>query len=88
VVVKIPPGGKLLLSFSGPATVDLEAQYWNPSIADPRVLTFSPADGSGRWATEPLFTGVNEGDTTAVLTYSPPGAPPQRVTFDVTVAGR
>jgi hypothetical protein len=86
VAVQIPRGGKVVIAFSGPATVHLEPQNWSASIADPTILTFSPADASGRAAIPPLLTGLKKGETTAVVTYTYPN-PPQQVTFDVTVLG-
>lgn len=86
VVVQIPVGGELQLSFDGPDTIYLQPTNWIASISDPTILTFSPANGSGRAASLPLFTAVKQGHTTAVLTYTHPN-PPQQVTFDVTVTG-
>ena len=86
VVVQVPVGGVIVISFSGPAVAELESKYWNASIADPKILTFEPANGSGRAATEPLFTAVKKGETTAVLTYTYPH-PHQQVTFEVTAVG-
>ena len=86
VVVQIPVGGELQLSFDGPDTIELQPTNWIASISDPTILTFSPANGSGRAATLPLFTADKQGHTTAVLTYTYPN-PPQQVTFDVTVTG-
>lgn len=84
VAVQIPRGGEIVISFSGPAAVNLESQCWSAAIADPTILAFAPANGSGRAATPPLLTGRKAGQTTAVLTYSCPTVP-QHVTFDVTV---
>jgi hypothetical protein len=86
VVVKIPLGGIIVLT-KLPNPAYLEPKYWSASIANPAILTFSPANGTGRTASLPLFTGVKKGETTAVLTYTG-GAIPERATFDVTVVGQ
>lgn len=87
VAVQISRGEEIVISFSGPADVNLEPQCWSASIADPTILAFAPADGSGRAASPPLLKGLKKGETAAVLTYSCPN-PPQHVTIDVTVLSR
>lgn len=86
VVIQIPVDGSIVLTVSGQDTVYMESKYWSAVIDDPAILTFSPFDGSGRAARPPMFTGLEQGETTAVLTYTG-GASPERVTFDVTVGG-
>lgn len=80
--VQIAVGGTIVITPPTPAY--LKASYWSAAIDDPTILTFSPADGSGRVATMPLFTGVRVGETIAMLTYTG-GATPQTATFNVTV---
>lgn len=80
--VQIEVGG--IITITPPAPAYVEAKYWNAAIDDPTILTFSPADGSGRTASMPLFTAVKVGETTAVLTYTG-GTAPQTATFDITV---
>ncbi len=80
--VQIQPGEILVITPPDPAY--LQAKYWSASIANPAVLRFSPADGSGRTASLPLFTGIEEGETTVILTYTGE-AHPESATLDVTV---
>lgn len=83
--VQIEVGG--IISITPPTPAYVEAKYWNAAIDDPTILTFSPANSSGRAASMPLFKAVRVGKTTAVLTYTG-GATPQTATFDVTVVAR
>jgi hypothetical protein len=84
-IVKIPIGEIIVLS-ELPNPTYLQPKYWSASIDNPVILTFSPTNSSGRAATLPLFTGVKDGETTAVLTYTG-GAIPERTTFNVAMVG-
>lgn len=81
--VDIEVGGTIVITPPTPAY--LQERYWSASIDNPMIVRFSPADGSGRAASMPLFTGTQVGETIAVLTYTG-GATPQTATFDITVA--
>jgi len=81
VIVALPVKGSVDIIYTGPA--DMESKYWTADIADPAVAAFSPAD-AGPTNIPPMFTGLKDGETTAVLTYSG-GASPESVTFDITV---
>lgn len=83
VIVHLAVKGRVDIIYTFPGPASMGSDYWKATIADPSIVSFSPAN-PGRTNIPMMFTGLKKGETTAVLTYTG-GATPESVTFDITV---